>query len=262
MSIYTEKEIFNEVHSGPLGAQILSDGAYIIESEGWFQLVSPNRLEASRNEVIVSAISVEKAEQKIDETIAFYRKLGTSFKWVVDPKTQPDGFAELLRKKGFRSWFGRGMYCHLSDIQVEFSEDIEVEKVSIANVENYVDLSIEGWDMDKKLRSSLIEDYSWALKQSDERFNFYIAKAGGVPAGTAGFITKKRSGYLIGGNVLEKFQGKGVYKALIKKRLDDISGLNIQLATSGTREKTSAPILERLGFKTVYRDEIFQYDFQ
>ena len=59
---------------------------------------------------------------------------------------------------------------------------------------------------------------------------------------------------------MSKYQGNGIYKALIKARLDDIIDLGFKLATTGTREKTSTPILERMGFQTAYRDEIFQYD--
>ena len=61
----------------------------------------------------------------------FYTELGTSFKWVVDPGTKPNNFGDLLGEKGFRSWFGRGMYCFAKDIDVgAMPSDVTTEVVS------------------------------------------------------------------------------------------------------------------------------------
>ncbi len=152
------------------------------------------------------------------------------------------------------------MYGFVDQIKVHAPSEVQVEKVNETNLETYVDLFINGWAVNKELRNSLVDDYKWAMAQPDKRFNYFVAKINGRPAGTAGFVKKNRSAYLIGGNVLEDHRGHGVYKALIKARLDAISSLGLQLATTGTREKTSSPILEKLGFKTVYWDEIFQFD--
>ncbi len=255
-------EILEEVRTGAHGAQILSDGSYIIKDKGWYQLVSPKRPFASRNEVIESYLTEDQAELKIDEIIKFYKNLNTPFKWCISPTTTPRNLGELLKDKGFRSWYGRGMFCYPDQIKSEIPSGIAIERVNRDNLEIYVDLFLNGWDINRAYRSSMIEDYQWAIDQVDKRFHFYIAKLHDEPAGTAGFIKKARSGYLIGGNVLNKYQGKGIYKALIQRRLDDIIEMGISLATSGAREKTSVPILENLGFQTAYRSEIFQYDLK
>jgi GNAT superfamily N-acetyltransferase len=58
--------------------------------------------------------------------------------------------------------------------------------------------------------------------------------------------------YLIGGVVLPELRGRGVYRALVRARLEAVRG-RLSLATTHAREATSAPILERLGFRTAFR---------
>jgi hypothetical protein len=65
--------------------------------------------------------------------------------------------------------------------------------------------------------------------------------------------------YLVGGNVLEPYRGRGIYRALIDVRLRDIAARGFTLATTQAREATSAPILERLGFETLYRGRVYKW---
>lgn len=257
---FSKAEVFQEVLNAPRGSLILSSDSYLVESENWYQVVSPSRPDPSRNEVIFSQVSMADAEKKVDELIRFYRDLGTDFKWCTSPQTMPEGFNEILRKKGFKSWFSRGMYALVDSIRIPNSASIEVEPVTEFNVDRYLDLFMEGWETKTSLQAALLEDVRWALGQPDGRFHYFLAKSEGNYVGTAGFVRKKNSAYLIGGNVLERYRGKGFYKALIKKRLDLANGLGIRLVTTGAREHSSAPILERLGFETAFRDEIFQYE--
>ena len=243
------------------GAAILSGDSYLIENDSWYQVVSPSRKDASRNEIIYSSLDEGNVEKKIEQTIDFYKKIGTSFKWCTGPETRPVNMAEKLREAGFRSWQARGMCCDPKKIDIDKNNAVSIERVTLANLDSYLDAFIEGWSIDDSMRSLLEEDYQWALSEKDERFHYFIGKANGEVVGTAGFIRKPRSAYLVCGNVLERFRGEGYYKALIKERLDLILSLGLNLATTGARELTSAPILEKLGFETIYKSEIFQYDF-
>jgi GNAT superfamily N-acetyltransferase len=81
----------------------------------------------------------------------------------------------------------------------------------------------------------------------------FLARWDGEPAAIASYVTFPRSAYLLGGFVLPRFRGRGLYRALIQARLADACARGIALATSHAREATSAPILERLGFATICR---------
>src|SRR5262249_47152428 len=92
------------------------------------------------------------------------------------------------------------------------------------------------------------------------RFRFYIARVGGEVSGTAGLALKPRSGYFMGGNVLPRCRGTGVYRALVDARLRDLVAAGCPLATTQARELTSAPILEHLGWQTVFRFRVYRLD--
>ncbi|MGE3455655.1 MAG: GNAT family N-acetyltransferase [Kofleriaceae bacterium] len=85
------------------------------------------------------------------------------------------------------------------------------------------------------------------------RFHFFLARSNGEPVGTAGYIVKPRSVYLVGGNVLASHRGRGIYRALLDARLRQAAAVSVTLATTQAREASSAPILERLGFETLCR---------
>jgi len=89
------------------------------------------------------------------------------------------------------------------------------------------------------------------------RFHMFVARRGGAIAGSAGFITKPRSAYLVGGVVVAAHRGAGLYRALLDERLRRIAALGLPLATTLARESTSAPILDRLGFETVFRSRMY-----
>ena len=91
------------------------------------------------------------------------------------------------------------------------------------------------------------------------RFHFFLARVAGEAAGTAGYITRSKSVYLVGGNVLERFRGRGLYRALLDVRLSRAAAAGFALATTQAREATSAPILETLGFETLYRAKIYKW---
>jgi GNAT superfamily N-acetyltransferase len=85
----------------------------------------------------------------------------------------------------------------------------------------------------------------------EARQQMFLARWDGEPAAVASYVACPRSAYLLGGVVLPRFRGRGLYRALVQARLADARARGIGLATSHAREATSAPILERLGFATI-----------
>lgn len=63
---FTDHEILDETLRAPKGSLILSSDSYLIENPSWYQVVSPSRRDASRNEVIFSSLKSEEADGKIE----------------------------------------------------------------------------------------------------------------------------------------------------------------------------------------------------
>ena len=67
-------------------------------------------------------------------------------------------------------------------------------------------------------------------------------------------------GYFVGGAVMEEARGRGVYRCLVEARLAFLRDRGIEYAVTIAREATSAPVLEHLGFETLFRGACYELD--
>jgi GNAT superfamily N-acetyltransferase len=135
--------------------------------------------------------------------------------------------------------------------------DVTVERVGRAAFEDYYTTMVRGWAEEVPEASSRRASMLQTLDNG--RHHHYLARVDGAPVGTAGMIVKQRSVYLVGGNVLESHRGRGIYRALLDERLRHAAELGFSLATTQAREATSAPILEKLGFETLFRSRMYKW---
>lgn len=191
----------------------------------------------------------------IERTIAEYTAAGVPFKWCVGPLTEPAGFGARLERHGFVGWDIRGMAIDPAPWTASARPGITVEPVGRDGLVEYLETFARGWDIAIDL-AVWCRDLGRAIDGG--RHHMMIARVDGEPAGTAGFILRPRAGYLVGGNVLPAFRGRGVYRALLDARLERLRERGVTLATTQAREATSAPILERLGFQTLFRGMVYK----
>ena len=78
--------------------------------------------------------------------------------------------------------------------------------------------------------------------------------------GTAMLVLREGFGYLAGTQVLERSRGAGAYRSLVAARLAHLARHGFSYAITWAREATSAPILERLGFETIFHDRCYVLD--
>jgi GNAT superfamily N-acetyltransferase len=242
-----------EVFLAPVGALVTARDTRIIERDGWYQTITPSTGTSQGNEVIYSRLDEAAAEAVVRDTIRDYAAHGLPFRWCVGPPSQPAGFGALLDRYGFTWQDGRGMAVDPA-AWTPGRARFAIEVVTRANVEEYVVAVATGWELELDI-AARCSDILRALDTG--RFHFVMARAGGAITGTAGYVVKPRSAYLIGGNVLAPYRGRGIYRALIDHRLERIRALGISLAVTQAREATSAPILAALGFETVYRSRMY-----
>jgi GNAT superfamily N-acetyltransferase len=242
-----------------LGAHLPRPGLTVIERPGWYQVVTPSSANAVNNEVILSALSNDEVERVIDETIAGYRAHGAAFKWCVGPWSAPDDLGERLSRRGFRSWAARGMACEPAAIAIAVPADVTTELVTEASLALHVEALIRGWAHAASDADLLLGAHRERLRRGES--TLFNAWRRGEIAGTAGFLRKPDgSAYLAGAQVFDAHRGRGAYRALLEARLARLRELGVSLATTHAREQSSAPILERLGFETVFRYCVYQID--
>ncbi|MBA3456470.1 MAG: GNAT family N-acetyltransferase [Deltaproteobacteria bacterium] len=240
-------EILVEVVERPRRAFVPIDDLRVIERPGWMQLITPSFPDGGFNEVAHAVLAPGEADAVIARTIAEYRRLGIKFRWVVGPGSAPADLGDRLVRAGLiRSSAAHGMVRSTAPPLVAPDPAITVEPVEPSNVGAYTAVMAEGWGI---APGPLGRAHDLALASTDHRLA--LARIDGEPAGAAGGVAFPRSLYLMGGVVLPRFRRRGVYHALVAARLAAASARGIGLVTARAQVATSAPVLQRLGFRTV-----------
>lgn len=218
--------------------------ARVVERAGWYQLITPSDTSGSLNEVVHGDCPTD-TDRVIEHTIRSFQ--GRPFKWCVWPWSRPSDLAARLDQRGLEHWEAQGMTIRTGGPGAELKVDVDPPFELAAAV------WAEGWSEGAdQVRSDLR-----SLVASDHRL--FLAWVDGLPAGIAAYRLLGGAAYLHGAVVLERFRGRGAYRALIAARLQHLALHGVPLATTHARSHTSAPILARAGFATQFRYLVFRH---
>ncbi len=240
---------------GPISPELVRADTQVIERPGWYQTITPST-SGTCNEVVLSQVEDRDAERVIDETIATYRAHGLPTKWCVGYWTRPEDFGERLARRGFESWAVRGMGCSTS-LELSAAWDIAVRQVNEQGLERHLAVVMQGWGVPPTELDVWRGTYLARLRAQPCVNYYFEALLQDEVVGTASLILRGDSAYLMGAQVLETARGRGVYRALIRARLEFLCARGIEYATTQAREATSAPRLQHLGFETLFESKCY-----
>jgi GNAT superfamily N-acetyltransferase len=253
---WTAEKKLNAAVSAPMSRAMLRPDTRVIERPGWYQLVTPSAPGSALNEVVLSQVEPDQADPVIEEVIAMYTKVGRPTKWCVGPWTRPADFGARLARRGFSSWDVRGM-CADTSRKIAWSDGVTVDEVDDVHAEQYVSAMVRGWSLPPDQAAIELETHRTALRASPRQAHFFAARLAGEIVGTTGLLLRGDHAYLVGAQVFPSSRGRGIYRALVGARLDFLARRGISLAVTHARESTSAPILDHLGFETVFRSRCY-----
>ncbi len=247
---------------GPIGLHTLRADTRIIRREGWYQILTPSSRNPHMNEIVYStADNEDHARTIVRTTIEEYKTFQVPFKWCVGPWTKPENFDTILSSFGFSHLNVRGLIVDPKESNLKYSTDITVEEVSHFNLQDYLATFLAGWGVSATGWEEHVQALQAELAARTRTVRYFLARYHGMPVGTARFIYREegfiRTAYLTGGNVLKEFRGRGIYRALLQHRFQMLTAQGIKLATTQASEQTTAPILEKLGFESVYKAKVF-----
>ena len=233
----------------PMRARRLRPDSQTIDRPGWHQVITPSCPSDRFNEVEISGVDGDP-RPLLDETIDAYRRCGADFKLAVFPAAGADVTIAYLESLGLATWTARAMWCP-TDLAIGVPAGVEAGEVGAGEREGFVALAAAAWEMDPKE----LDDHADLFADPD--VHLYVARAGDQPLGTAAAIDVDELVYLSGAAIRREARGRGGYRALIAGRLAGARARGIARAGTHAREQTSAPILERLGFETLFRYRMF-----
>lgn len=245
---------FLEYYLAGTAARFATADTEILASGDWNQIRSPSFPVLSRNEIVLARRAGD-AEAIIDQALRDYA--GGPLKWCVSPFCQPLDLGERLLRRGFDSWEARLMHSK-TERTIEASLE-QIEDVGAETLTDYCDCFCEGWSIPEEYQSRVISDLKWSFETG--RFHYFLGRCNGQPVATAGFVLINGVAYLMGAQVLGSARGQGLYRGLIKARLEALARMGVEQACTQAREASSAPILEKLGFETAFRFHCYAKDF-
>ncbi|MCB9703529.1 MAG: GNAT family N-acetyltransferase [Myxococcales bacterium] len=251
-----DPELARELFLRPRQARVQVPGMVVIDRPDLWQLVTPSFRNGGLNEVAFAQLDEAGADAAIDAAIDEYRRRGIRFRWAVIPGSRPADLADRLAARGLERVDARGMTRPTTPaiaappaaagIEVTLAQDL-------AGIDRFTEVMSAGWSVDP----GPFGDYHRRAIADSPRYRFWVAALEGRPVGAGAAIHFERSSFLIGAVVLPEARGRGVYRALIAARLADAAACGIGLATVHALARSSAPILEGLGFEAVADFPIF-----
>lgn len=197
---------------------------------------------------------VRRTESDVDEAIAtvnsHFRAKNVEFGWITGPRTRPMDVAARLQRDGLSLLTG---YSGLVSVDlaapIASPDDVEVQEVGIESIDDVdrIKAASFGWPL---AAAHWIDEL--LLKGIGNRVRMYLARRKGEAAwGAFGQCWHAPHAPIVilgGGGVSPEARGQGLFRALVKRRVDDAREAGMKAATMQSMDKTSAPIMRRLGF--------------
>jgi GNAT superfamily N-acetyltransferase len=236
------------------GIEVIATPRYVITLQPDFPIPGPNSVSWIR-------CRQGEADEVIHEARATIAPRHLPVMWRLDPETEPPDFAEFLAAHGVNPP-PRSPVCDVMALPIDAS--IEAPAVDGLEIRDALaDLTTfrtaEAVAAEAFGDTKLGDDPELTLLLEMRRVNavaagnrrHLLALINGEPAGAASMTIFAPAGAMInGGSVLAKFRGRGIYRAMVARRLEIARAAGVEgLAVWGA--PTSAPILARLGFEVV-----------
>ncbi len=206
----------------------------------------------------VSGVSVGDGE--VDALVAQVRGLvprGKPCTWWFGPSASPSDLRERLLAHGLappQNGVGLVKTLALVDEPPPIAAEIEVRRIE--TFEDFLVAREVQWDAFE------ITPERRAVQQAGLREEFaevveyrfpadFLALLEGRPAATATAIPSERGVFLIAGSTLPWARGRGLYRALVRRRWDYAADRGTPSLVTQAVPGTSYPILKRLGFQDV-----------
>jgi len=213
------------------------------------------------NLVGVAGPNAEVPDESIAAVFEEFRGHDIPFGWLVGPNS-PDGLAGRLEERGMvraEEFAGLALTDLTRDIPAP--KNVSVRELGKENEEQFAELLSRAFGLPAEMVAFLCEILYFA--EVDVRARNYFAYVDGVaePVAAATTIYDPNDPFVIlaGSAVLEEHRGRGIYRSLVRRRLEDARGEGVEAAVIQAVRSSSAPICRSLGFEEVCSQELYAW---
>lgn len=223
-----------------------------IKTEARAQIATPSSSHTMFNNIRLAVLSGDDPDAEIRATIAPYADRGAQLAWVTGPSCRPVDLPARLEAHGMvpegESW---GMAMPTAGFEGHVPDEVIARQISLDAVDDFVHASQRGWGVHPSSDAAFRGDVVRALVDHPESLSAYLATVNGEAAGAALTRTFPQCGLLQGASVMPTHRGRGLYQALLTRRVHDLADAGRPLAAVVASASTSGPVCEHLGFERV-----------
>ena len=234
-------------------------GRTIIDTPEIFQVIDPAMPIVSCNAVYRANFEESRVEERISETIGRFRTLGLPFRWAVNSLSSPKDLAERLAARSpsaINEGSGFAIFC--DQMPVLPAPHVTIEDLSAGNLQDYILAAQRGRPSTDALKVLAQDD----LASPDPDSLSFLARYKGQPAGIGRLRIVRDgarvAGYIGGGGVRPCFRHRPVLR-MVSHFAQELQRRGIPLLLAHGNEKTSAPLMRRLGFREYSKVKFFVF---
>ncbi|MEM9695849.1 MAG: GNAT family N-acetyltransferase, partial [Myxococcota bacterium] len=234
------------------GAERLPD-AQFVERPDWIQLRTPSSSQVPHNKILRAVLADEDADATIAGVQAEHQARGAQFAWVVDWRSRPlDLSARLVAAGVSVLGDGIGMVRSADDMVAPEMAAVRIVRVDLKQVRTYAEVMCRAWPRPLAFADVLEPITRRSVEHPGRGITHWLAFVGDEPVGAS--MLRLMSGglaYLQGASVMPHVRGRGVYRAMMQKRMAYGAARGHATAVIWANPKTSAPIASRMQFHEV-----------
>jgi hypothetical protein len=194
--------------------------------------------------------------EALEQTRALLRAQGrTSSTWWLGPSSTPPDLAQRLLALGLRPGPPTTAMAIDRAPGGERARGIEVRQASgPGDAHAVAAILAEAFGFDDAARDAVERAVLEGLTSPHATHSIadFLALVDGRPVATAASVYVDDAVGLIGGSTRPAFRGRGAYAALVRARFDDAVAHGSGALVTQADDRTSAPILRRLGFEALF----------
>ncbi|EQB64509.1 MAG: hypothetical protein AMDU3_IPLC00004G0087 [Thermoplasmatales archaeon I-plasma] len=243
-----------------------------LEIPGIKGFISPVNSE-QMNHVGLASLTSENVDETIGKVIDLFNNERKSFSWIVGPSSTPKDLPQRLIKSGFQrleETKGFGMAISTSYHMNVINKEISVEEISLDELENNLAMMVDSFGESLTAEGAEVIINGMRMLNSTERYRGQVKAYLAVERDTGkrvGFSfmemdREEKYAILDGSAVLPSYRGKGIYRSMVSKRLEDARMNGIEFLIIHALARTSAPICERIGFKCICQFDLYGYKIE
>lgn len=208
------------------------------------------------NLVGMARLDEDTADATIGRVKDRFREEGKAFGWVTGPGTRPSDLPRRLDQAGL------SLIAHLAgmartDLHLDVASDpaVAIREVTPTEAARESDMMGRAYGMP----AEVAEMFTRLLAAEGVRSRGYFAHVGGAPVAWSYLVYLPSSPIVLlgGAATLPEARGHGLYRQLVKRRLDDARADGRSAAVIQADRDTSAPICAKLGFRELCSLEVF-----